>query len=1531
MPSISTLLRGPLVVSVLSSILVLFYRWPVYFPSVQLDLPLVLVALPSGSLCSHPELPSRQGPPYCNDPLRGVLGTICPLNDCEAECQADPWCRRQRSRYRLLEPTITSDGVLRVGVVGPSRQSVVTGKLGCNDELFGVIRGPAILPLDFVPASSPLVAVGEECHYSAVARLIVGGRYLMSVSVERLADHASLEPEVSLPDRKMVCSELSEHPSRVASLEMFWPLNATSAYLGAEVLPRLSLIDVNVPPLVGCGRLSEAEPQWLHYTVVADVVKICGVDVEEYDLSDNYIWFSPNRSPAFLKSDERLKALGDRKVLFIGDSTVEDIWRLWSSKHLNAVYEKVWGTYEFMYSSESNPFMCGEETMLAGGWRSVKAVADRVAEVEPAVVILGENLHTLKKVGLASYRSLLRKLFGAVRGACSNCVLVFKPTTQPSGRRCGCSEDMEVSRCAFDLFYGRERLRRANEMASEIGREFGVVTVDDIYKVSLARPELSRDGIHWSKSFFPCPEEEGCSAAACEDYAAGNWQPEPLGAAVSNRSTSVNPAASRRKNFYRDLYPESVLARPNATLAPWFEGYHQPQTVADAAATGQPKSSHYEKNKSQEGALEGFPPVQANIQEPYHRSHTAVENDFISILSGTNFDESPPPPRPATPTDVEAVASQAAAMIEEVLAGGGGDAKGLIGELVQNSDTLCALLGELERPAQTAQANPWSTPQVTEHCFCKLLITHKQAGAIIGKNGAEIAAMEKAAHVTAKVSPGGSYFPGTTDRIMVLSGKGHSIRAALHEVVNKFDYCNQVAQAQEDAKSTFLGATNVVSRPRPLPMVLRMVVPNSSVGTLMGKQGRDIRQLAITCGVHIQISPRLTGVLERVVNITGASHQCMLAGCSIVEVIRHNPHVIEHSNVLIYTPYQHRLAAKQAESFRDYHMAANNDSPRESPFDPSPFASTAADGDALSRRGLMSKLLAKKREESPPIVREARSVNENLPPHIAAEERLRCHVRSEIQTNLVKEARVRAARLEKELGPSLLGLGPRAEINLMVQAANSRVTDEDQQHTYSGGGPLARETAELYRRLCGEDDGGRVCGVPEVMMTNDTATAITVAVPAVTSGGGGSSSSSNISPDRSSAGDGKPKKGEFADSTCSESSMRFLAAAGIPVPLPAVNEQAAGHHQDAAESAGSDDNYDDPIVLTELAPSLEGPKLFASISHLIDPCGYRIIALMPPPSLQLKSLSTESLLAPDSEEEEEEATDLKPRNDSSIDWRKTSTISTIGSLSGLNGSESLLEALAGLQAAVERSNDLTATQLQPAARRSSVVSPLAAATAEQKAEILIEKYRERLDAENEIGVTAALIAGFSLSMLTAVDPKIFEVSPLLYIYVLLLSFVGGFNMLNVIISSFVYFTGHRILSKTRKGPRDNARDFVAFWDNGTYAFLRRLSRDYFVLSIPMFLFAVGVQLVAVMPLPLGATAFIVLFLLGALGFKCSNLLQESMGAKPLRAATVESAQVVLYFLRKLAARYGLAQQVAEEELGIHQTLRSSWSFTKKEL
>ncbi|KAF4744439.1 hypothetical protein FOZ63_028572, partial [Perkinsus olseni] len=532
-----------------------------------------------------------------------------------------------------------------------------------------------------------------------------------------------------------------------------------------------------------------------------------------------------------------------------------------------------------------------------------------------------------------------------------------------------------------------------------------------------------------------------------------------------------------------------------AGASAWIQGYRRgnnnpeaPNMIGDHHFN----SSHfYEMQTSHEGGRQQQQPqqarpLQANIQQ--HQTLTSDSPpqaaDFISIVTGTALGTEAAAGgtlATAATAEDEMTASQATAMIEDVLASGG-DPKSLIGDIMQNSETIASMLGALEGPH--VAANAWNTVLNAEQCFCKTLITHKQAGAIIGKNGAEIATMEKAAQVTAKVSPGGSYFPGTNDRIMVLCGQLPNIRAALQDVVSKFEFCNQVAQAQEDAKSTFLGTTNVPNRPRPLPMVLRLIVPNSSVGTLMGRQGKDIRQLAMTCGVHIQISPRLNGVLERIVNITGSASQCTLAGCAITEGIRGNPHVSEHANILIYTPYQHRQAAKQAETFNDV-RAASGDCVSSPDSRISHYSSTATDGDSTTRSvvsglpsapkvvsstsdyGQYASLLNANKNDKTSKKDEDEIDLDKLPPHIALQERLRRHLRCTIQTSLVKEARVRAAQLERELGPSILGLGPRPEFNLIVQAVNARMAAAASNPTTDT--VMASTTAELYRRLLEEE------------------------------------------------------------------------------------------------------------------------------------------------------------------------------------------------------------------------------------------------------------------------------------------------------------------------------------------------------------------------------------------------------------------------------------------------------------------------------
>jgi len=81
---------------------------------------------------------------------------------------------------------------------------------------------------------------------------------------------------------------------------------------------------------------------------------------------------------------------------------------------------------------------------------------------------------------------------------------------------------------------------------------------------------------------------------------------------------------------------------------------------------------------------------------------------------------------------------------------------------------------------------------------------------------------------------------------------------------------------------------------------MRLIVPNSVVGMIMGKGGRDVRSLAIENSVRIQISKRIPGLLERMVSIAGRSDHVCNATFVLIETIQADHRTGEHATVLNY-------------------------------------------------------------------------------------------------------------------------------------------------------------------------------------------------------------------------------------------------------------------------------------------------------------------------------------------------------------------------------------------------------------------------------------------------------------------------------------------------------------------------------------------------------------------------------------------------------------------------------------------------------
>ena len=120
-----------------------------------------------------------------------------------------------------------------------------------------------------------------------------------------------------------------------------------------------------------------------------------------------------------------------------------------------------------------------------------------------------------------------------------------------------------------------------------------------------------------------------------------------------------------------------------------------------------------------------------------------------------------------------------------------------------------------------------------------------------------------------------------------------------------------------------------------------------------------------------------------------------------------------------------------------------------------------------------------------------------------------------------------------------------------------------------------------------------------------------------------------------------------------------------------------------------------------------------------------------------------------------------------------------------------------------------------------------------------EKFKLRLDAESSVGVSAALVGSFALSLVP--NAKDIDSGWQQWGYVLGLALSGALCLGAMIVTATIYWAGCHILSASNKQQSvylDNMR-FKTFWKHESFSRARRWSRRAFQASIPLFLFSVA--------------------------------------------------------------------------------------------
>jgi len=165
----------------------------------------------------------------------------------------------------------------------------------------------------------------------------------------------------------------------------------------------------------------------------------------------------------------------------------------------------------------------------------------------------------------------------------------------------------------------------------------------------------------------------------------------------------------------------------------------------------------------------------------------------------------------------------------------------------------------------------------------KVLVPSVAAGAIIGKGGETIADIQKQTGGKIKMSKSNDFYPGTNERVCLITGPLDSVSRILDFVVEK------IREKPDPNAKTAMDFDNKITAER--EKQVKLLIPNSTAGMIIGKGGQFIKQLKDESGAFIQISQKSkdTALQERVVTVIGEPDSNRKAMQMILEKIQEDP------------------------------------------------------------------------------------------------------------------------------------------------------------------------------------------------------------------------------------------------------------------------------------------------------------------------------------------------------------------------------------------------------------------------------------------------------------------------------------------------------------------------------------------------------------------------------------------------------------------------------------------------------------------
>jgi hypothetical protein len=205
----------------------------------------------------------------------------------------------------------------------------------------------------------------------------------------------------------------------------------------------------------------------------------------------------------------------------------------------------------------------------------------------------------------------------------------------------------------------------------------------------------------------------------------------------------------------------------------------------------------------------------------------------------------------------------------------------------------------------------------------KLLVSNNVAGSIIGRAGQTISELQTQSSARIKLSQTGDYYPGTQDRVCLVQGQVENVKVALQLLLERLFMLQEQQHSQhvewqpkgENGAMAAAPAPQAPPAQEPPPnrfdFVVRMLVPSSSCGMIIGKSGANIKHMEESSGVSsVRLSPKEgsdpnnqtsaipSGTSERVVTLTGPTlDSCLNCLYIVLDGMGANHEICRYTNM----------------------------------------------------------------------------------------------------------------------------------------------------------------------------------------------------------------------------------------------------------------------------------------------------------------------------------------------------------------------------------------------------------------------------------------------------------------------------------------------------------------------------------------------------------------------------------------------------------------------------------------------------------